>query len=515
MKLRTLLLAMFVLVAGTITAHAQVKVRDHRPAKPVAAPVWDSTGWVSLGEKVVQGRRDTDTITVGVKEGRFTKLTLVVADSDVELHDIVVHFGNGETYSPPTRHYFKEGSRTGVIDLPGKARFVKKVVFSYSNLPRRGRARVQLWALESQEPPPPPPPPASEVSWDRKGWTMLGETSFRGKRTKETIKVGRYEGRFDQLVLVVGDNDVEVRKLTVHFANGEKFSPELQHYFQEGARSRVIDLPGNDRTIQKIVVAYRNLDRRGMASVQIWGRDTRPPVPPWNASGWDRLGEVQVGRRMSRSSIELDRDDGRFTKLTFAVEDNDVEVYGINVVFGNGEKLVLKDKLIFREGQRTGAIDLPGESRFIKRIDFRVRKTGRGKKATIVVYGLPAKREGHDHGGGGGGGGDRPWDDRGWTLIGEQEVNGANDTDVIRVGNDDGKFKQLTFVVLDADLEVDRIQVVFKKGKTLDVRVRHHFEKGSRTRVIDLPGDQRTIQQIVLEYGNVTSKRASIQVWGK
>jgi hypothetical protein len=159
MKLRTAFLAMCVLMSSAVVAHAQdgVKVRDHRTErKPkVVQPVWDSNGWTALGKKVVQGRRDTDTIKVGVKEGKFSKITLVVEDSDLELFDIVIHFGNGETYSPTTRHYFKEGSRTGVIDLPGEARYIKKVVFKYGNLPRRGRATVQLWAFEVVEPPPP------------------------------------------------------------------------------------------------------------------------------------------------------------------------------------------------------------------------------------------------------------------------------------------------------------------------------------------------------------------------
>ena len=520
MKLRTALLTLCVMLSSVVVAHAQVKVRDHRPErKVVAQPVWDSNGWTSLGERTVQGKRDRDTIKVGAKDGTFSKITIVVEDSDLELFDVVVHFSNGETYSPTTRHYFKEGSRTGVIDLPGKARHIKKVVFKYGNLGRRSRARVQLWGFEVVEPPPPPPPPAAEVAWDRKGWTLLGETEFWGKRTKDTIKVGRYEGKFDQLVLVVGDNDVEVKKLTVHFANRQKYSPKMKHRFEEGSRSRVIDLPGNDRTIAKIDVAYKNLDRRGKASVQIWGRDTRAgdrdrdrDRPRWSSKGWDKLGEVSVDDKYDRESIKVGRDDGRFTKLTFVVEDNDVEIYDIDVVFGNREKLSLKDRLVFREGQRTGAIDLPGEKRFIKRIDFKFGKVGRGRAATVVVYGLPAKADpapapDRDR--------DRPWDDKGWTLIGEQEVNGGNDTDVFKVRGT-ARYQKLTVVVLDSDLVIDDIQVAFKKGSALKLDVDHAFAEGTRTRAIDLPGARRQITQIVVNYGNLSGGgRAKVQIWAK
>jgi hypothetical protein len=346
---------------------------------------------------------------------------------------------------------------------------------------------------------------------------MLGETFFRGKKTKDTIVVGPYEGKFDQLMFVVGDHDVEVKKLTVHFANGKKFSPKMKHYFKDGARSRAVDLPGNDRTITKIDVTYKNLDRRGEASVQIWGRDTRPrpEVPRWDSTGWDKLGEVKVDSKYDSESIKVGRDDGRFTKLTFAVEDNDVEIYDITIVFGNKETMSLKDRLIFREGQRTGAIDLPGEKRFIKRIDFKFGKIARGRNATVVVYGLPAAKDTggdikvRDHRT------DKLWDDKGWTMLGEQEVNGANDMDNIVVKTSE-KFAKLTLVVLDSDLVLDRIEVAFRKGKSLKIDVGHTFKEGARTRAIDLPGDRRHITQIVLHYGNLAGGgRAKVQIWGK
>src|SRR5687768_16488043 len=41
---------------------------------------FDDRGWTLLGETTVDSRRDTDVIDVGRKEGRFTKITLVVLD---------------------------------------------------------------------------------------------------------------------------------------------------------------------------------------------------------------------------------------------------------------------------------------------------------------------------------------------------------------------------------------------------------------------------------------------------
>src|SRR5215475_11677708 len=99
---------------------------------------WDRTGWVKLGEREVNGRVDHDKIDVGRYEGKFTKLTLFVERSEVEMLDFEITFGNGERFHPEVRHYFKEGARTRVIDLPGDERVIKAINLKYKNLPGGG-----------------------------------------------------------------------------------------------------------------------------------------------------------------------------------------------------------------------------------------------------------------------------------------------------------------------------------------------------------------------------------------
>lgn len=57
-----------------------------------------------------------------------------------------VVFGDGESFSPPTRMIFGRESSSRVIDLPGDARIIRRVEFSYGNLRGGGRAVVELWA---------------------------------------------------------------------------------------------------------------------------------------------------------------------------------------------------------------------------------------------------------------------------------------------------------------------------------------------------------------------------------
>jgi hypothetical protein len=106
--------------------------------------------------------------------------------------------------------------------------------------------------------------------WNNKGWVKLGERTVDGRTDRDTIHVGRYEGRFSKLTIAVEDNDLEMLDFTVTFTNGERFRPRLRHYFREGSSTRVIDLPGHTRTIQRIDMTYRNV-RRGRAVVEVWG----------------------------------------------------------------------------------------------------------------------------------------------------------------------------------------------------------------------------------------------------
>jgi hypothetical protein len=229
-----------------------------------------------LGERVVngRGRLDRDRISVGRYEGRYSKLTLVVHDSDLEMVDFVVTFANGQQWAPRVNHYFRENQRTRVIDLPGDTRVIQHIDLSYRNLPGGGRATVQVWGFKVVDAP--PPPRVLHSNWDSTGWTLLGERTIngRGRVDRDVIPVGRYEGRFSRLTLVAMDSDFEMINFTVRFGSGMPWSPRTGHYFREGTRTRVIDLPGDDRTIRDIELEYRNLPGGGRARVQVWGYKT-------------------------------------------------------------------------------------------------------------------------------------------------------------------------------------------------------------------------------------------------
>ena len=372
------------LIASATAAFAQP---PRRPMPP--QPIWDSRGWVLLGERTVNGQVDHDRIDVGRYEGKFSKLTMVVENSDLELIDFRIVFGDRTEYHPRLSHMFREGQRTRIIDLPPSEAVIRSIDIRYRNLAGGGDAHVGVWGWRTGDavPPPAPPPaptPPPAPAWDPKGWTLLGERTVDGRFDHDRIDVGRYEGKFSKLTMVVENGDLELIDLSIKFERGAPWHPQISHYFREGQRTRAIDFPGDERTIKRIDFTYRNLPGGARARVAVYGlRDN----PVWESRGWTMLGERTVdSRREDVDRIEVPRWERRFRKLTLVVLDADLEMIDVAVKFRGGEPFHPEVAAIFRENTRTKVIDLPGDDRAVRWIEFKYRNLSRGTRARVQVW---------------------------------------------------------------------------------------------------------------------------------
>lgn len=105
-----------------------------------------SDRWELLGTRKVDYKLDRDVIHVGVRDGRFKKLKIKVSGGALNMHKMIVHYGNGAVDNIPLKHNFSRRGGSRVIDLEGNKRVIKKVVFIYDskNYSRR-KARVHLF----------------------------------------------------------------------------------------------------------------------------------------------------------------------------------------------------------------------------------------------------------------------------------------------------------------------------------------------------------------------------------
>jgi hypothetical protein len=93
---------------------------------------------------------------------------------------------------------------------------------------------------------------------DRLEWVDLGckQVNFVGA-DRDSIVVGRREGRFRAIRLTARGNDVEMLDLRVVYTNGGIDDIPVRSLIRQGRYTRALDLRGRERAIQRIDMVYR------------------------------------------------------------------------------------------------------------------------------------------------------------------------------------------------------------------------------------------------------------------
>jgi hypothetical protein len=107
----------------------------------------------------------------------------------------------------------------------------------------------------------------------RDNWVRLGSRKVNYTVDRDEIPVTYRGGAFESIRVVVTGGSMNMHKCVVHFENGGVQEIDLRHTFTRASSSRVIDLRGNKRFIEKIVFWYdtKNLSR-GRATVTVFGK---------------------------------------------------------------------------------------------------------------------------------------------------------------------------------------------------------------------------------------------------
>lgn len=218
-------------------------------------------------------------------------------------------------------------------------------------------------------------------------WELLGKQRVGFLADRDIIKVGRSEGRFEQIMLHVRDNDIEILDLKVIYANGQPDDLPVRQFIRQGGQTRPIDLKGQGRAIREIQVIYRSRPSfKGQALLEVYGKQAGKGA---GKRDWEELGSRKVGFISDTDVIPVGRREGRFKKIKLRVRDNDIQMQRLVVVYGNGAKDELEVRDFIRAGSETRPIDLKGDGRFIKevRLKYQARPNFRGH-ATVQVWGL-------------------------------------------------------------------------------------------------------------------------------
>lgn len=111
-------------------------------------------------------------------------------------------------------------------------------------------------------------PGAAQARWENLGCQKVGFLV-----DKDTVKVGRREGRFKAIRLKVNGNKVYMMDLKVVYANGAPDDIPVRSEIRSGGQTRPLDLKAQrGRAIQEVQMVYRAQPNfKGQATVCVEG----------------------------------------------------------------------------------------------------------------------------------------------------------------------------------------------------------------------------------------------------
>jgi hypothetical protein len=231
--------------------------------------------WVLLGEKSVGFRVDRDVINIGqgedwYRDRRFRQLRFVADRNDVHMMSIRLVYFNGFAEDFRVDRLIRQGEDLA-LDLRGDRSFIRRIEMIYRSRPDfRGEAVIRVFGEPSRRGPPgPPPAPMPGPS----AWVELGcqNVSLFGK-DRDSIRIGRREGRFKAIRLHARHADVEVLRVTVIYSNGQPDDLPTRHFLRQGGYTSPLDLKGWERSIERVDMVYKTVPNfKGQATVCVEG----------------------------------------------------------------------------------------------------------------------------------------------------------------------------------------------------------------------------------------------------
>jgi Protein of unknown function (DUF2541) len=254
---------------------------------------------------------------------------------------------------------------------------------------------------------------------------------------------------------------------------------------------------------------------------------------------WVLMDKETVDVSKDRATVDVTKAKGKYRAVRINSREGDIVLSRIQVLYANGAVHNEERVINLNEGERTRPINQGKEDRFVDQVNLTITPAKSGK-VKLEIYGLQSD-DGADA--------KRPAGsapvaantpppattvdtaptkpvptktdpgkvtEYGDVLFGSQYVGFGVDRDVIRVGAEIGKFDKVRLRVLDNDIFIKDLKVVYANGEAQDLVVNADVKKDSRTQWFDLKGD-RFIKEVQMVYKSKPSFKgqARIEVLGQ
>jgi len=275
---RLSVLAAALVLAGALAADAIAQRRDRDRDDDRRG---SRAEWVLLGERTVNFRVDRDVINIGQSEDwyrdrGFRRLHLIAERSDIHLMSVRLFYMNGFSEDFPVDRLIREG-QDQPIDLRGDRKYLQRIEMIYRARPSyEGRAVMKVYGEPARFAPGPgvlPPIGPGPGPGAGREWVELGcqRVSLFGV-DRDTVQVGRREGRFKAIRLHVRGADIQMLDLTVVYAGGSPDNIPVRSLIRQGDRTRPLDLRGWERAINRVEMTYVTIPNfKGQATVCVEG----------------------------------------------------------------------------------------------------------------------------------------------------------------------------------------------------------------------------------------------------
>ena len=195
------------------------------------------------------------------------------------------------------------------------------------------------------------------------------------------------------------------------------------------------------------------------------------------------LGEeiANYARETDRFTIGERR--GPFTELKLRVERGSVRVFGIVVVFGNGQKREFGKDRVVEPGKAGLTIDLPGRSRRVKHVDvtYRTLRRSSNRRAIVSLLGQSAIVRDPDY-----------------ERVASINADLRNDSFVIDLPARGSRFEAIKIGALHRDIFVRRIVIAHRNGDLQTVRINNWLDEGRRTPPIEIAKPRRSVRSVTI-----------------
>ena len=398
---------------GKVVEHVDVSYQLHLGAAgPAKVELWGlraspealedrapSPGWVWIGTRSVDLKKEEDHLDVGVGKGRFKSIMLVGLDRLIDINRVTV-ITDGAPHIEKRRLKLERGQRSRPITLGREGQVVRRVDLSYRlHLGAAGPANVELWGLRAlagepaqvSEPSPTRPAttaaaaaaPSALEATDGDGAVLFGVQETGTGADPDVFKLGREYGKFARVRLRALGAAVPIKELRVVYAEGEPdvFAFDAQLALAADARTEWLDLNG-DRFIKELHFVYAG-PRRSKARLEIYGEYADSWFQPGSGTGafssanhgWLYLGgqaplflSIRRGLGYETDVVSVARNRG-FRNLRLDVKNRAITLNRIKVIYSDGSSDVFAERQRVAGGSSFGPVELKSE-RPVKQIEI-------------------------------------------------------------------------------------------------------------------------------------------------